>query len=305
MRRPRSAHLFMALLLGAGMLASGAPAKAALPGSSPTDTDRCANGKTARTWIKFGPHPIGLSHLAADNPCTTEWVLFYFHGASESDPYGLSVFVAPGQRINLKGAALAEWGLNNWWDEEYGSASLVAPNDACVTNYDHPTGGWTGYRGLLFKSATDVRNAPECGSPVPKYSAAHYTPAICPASDHQAGRESAVAWKTEGKKVVGLSIGNDCDDSWIAAWWKLDNGRTAALWMGPGTSADLWKTDFAKLPVKTKDGRVRVTTYFSDQAAAKAMTAADPKQRPFYYNGLIDWPAGGDTVRCSAGRKSC
>lgn len=287
------------LLVASALLVVTAPAKAALPSSSPTDKHRCANGKTARTWIKFGPHPIGLSRLAADNPCKTEWVLFYFHGASESDPYGLSVFVAPGQRINLDGVGLAEWGLSQWWDEEYGGASLVAPKDACVRNYDHPTGGWTGYHGLLFKSATDVRNAPECGQPIPKYSADHFAEMACPVS----GGTSYLAWKTEGKKVVKVALSNGCteDDNHMAiATWKLDNGRTVGVWAYPGQSLDIWKSEFGKLPVKTKDGRVRLTSYpYADEEDAGR---SDPKNRPFYYNGFLDRDG---TVSCGAGRKSC
>jgi hypothetical protein len=299
MQTLRPARPLVALLLAAGMLAVSAPAKAALPSSTPTGTHRCANGKTARTWIKFGPHPIGVSRLAADNPCKTEWVLFYFHGASESDPYGLSVFVAPGQRINLEGAALAEWGLNSWWDEEYGDASLVAPKDACVRNYDHPTGGWTGYRGLLFKSATDVRDAPECGQPIPKYSANHYVALPCPSPD---GHEIFLTYKTEGKKIVKVAVWNRyCTDwdRWAVAWWKLDNGRTVGVWVGPGEEIDLWKSDFGKLPVKSRDGRVRLTT--APAGAEDDAFRSDAKKRPFYYNGFVH----DDTVSCSAGKKSC
>ena len=300
---------WLVLLLTLGLVALSTPAQAALPSSTPTQKLRCANGKTAKAWIAFESEYGPMTRLAADNPCKGQWIEFLWIGESESDPYGRSFFVAPGQQFHWEGSALTEWMLDgSWggWDaNEFARTVLVSPNEACVSNYYGEENGWTGYEGLVLLSDKDVRNAPECGSPIPKYSASHFTPAVCPAGDYRAGRESAVTWKTEGKKVVASYIGNDCIDTWIAAWWKLDNGRTAALWIGPGTTADLWKTDFAKLPVNTKDGRVRVTTYYSDQAATKAFTTADPNKRPFYYNGLIDYPAGGDTVRCTAGKKSC
>jgi len=297
MEVPRPSRRSLALLLAAGMLALGAPAKAALPSSRPTDKHRCANGKTAKIWIRFG-YTDPLSHLAADNPCKSQWIVFTFPGGSESDPYGLSVFVAPGQRINLDGAALAEWGLNNWWEGEYSGTGLVGANDACVRNYDHPTGGWTGYGGFLFLSEKDVRDAPECGQPIPKYSANHRVALPCSSPDEG---ERYLTWKTEGRKIVKLAVRNGCteNEGWSIASWKLDNGRTVGVWVGPGEEIDLWKSDFGKLPVKTKDGRVRLTT--APAGDEDDAFRSDPKNRPFYYNGF----AHDDTVSCTAGKKSC
>ena len=83
------------------------------------------------------------------------------------------------------------------------------------------------------------------------------------------------------------------------AWWKLENGRTVGVWPYPGDSADLWKSEFAKLPVKSKDGRVHLTTYpYADEEDA---FRSDPKNRPFYYNGHLFF----DHATCSAGQKAC
>lgn len=294
----RTRRRSLVLLVTFAMLALSAPAKAALPSSSPTHKHRCANGKTAKTWIKFapdGPHGPEVARLAADNPCRGQWVQFSFSGESESDPYGLSLFVAPGQRLNWEGAALAEWGLADWLEEESGPTRLADSKDACVRNYQGDSGP-TGFDGILFFSDTDVRSAPECGQPTPKYSANRYAEMPCPSGDGT----SYLTWKTEGKKLVKLAMSNGCgEESFTIARWKLDNGRTVGLWIEPGRYTDLWKSDFGTLPVKTKDGRVLLTTYpVADEEDA---FRSDPKNRPFYYNGYVH----DDSVVCTAGQKSC
>ena len=297
MEVPRPSRRSLALLLAAGMLALATPAKAALPSSSPTDTHRCANGKTAKAWAKFGSS--GLARLAADNPCKGQWVAFSFTGQSASDPYGTRVFIAPGQRVNLEGADL-EWGLSQWGDENGGGSRLVDATNACVTNRYYPDSGWTGFNGLLFLSEKDVRDAPECGDPIPKYSANHRVALPCPSPDEH---EISLTYKTEGKKIVKLAVSDRfCKESerWAIAWWKLDNGRTVGVWVAPGEEIDLWKSDFGQLPVKSKDGRVRLTT--APAGDEDDAFRSDPKKRPFYYNGFIE---GDDTVSCTAGRKSC
>ena len=299
----RPSRRSLVLLLTLALLAAAAPANAALPSSTPTQKLTCANGKTAKAWITFASAGWEeVQSIAADNPCKGQWVTFDFEVPSETNRVGRSLMVAPGQRLNWDRAAVIEWGLGRWEKDDLNSISLVAAKDACVHNYSDDEFS-TNYDGMLFLSYKDVRKAPECGQPIPKYSATHFTNVTCPAGEPGAGRENWVKWKTEGKKIVGVAIDNDCFDNWIIAWWKLDNGRTAALWIGPHTSADLWKSDFATLPVKTIDGKVRVMT--SPESRIQDTFRSDPNKRPFYYNGLIDYNAGGDTVRCHAGKKSC
>jgi hypothetical protein len=299
----RPSRRSLVLLLTMALLALAAPANAALPSSTPTQKLRCANGKTAKAWATFAPDGWEeVTSVAADNPCKGQWVRFDFQVPSETQRVGRSLMVAPSQRLNWDRAAVLEWGLGHWEKDDLNSISLADAKDACVDNYSDDEFS-TNYDGILFFNAKDVRSAGECDQPVPKYSATHFSNVSCPSGDPGVGRENLVRWKTEGKKVAGVKVANSCFDYWIVAWWKLDNGRTAGMWIGPHTSADLWKSDFAKLPVKTKDGQVRVMTLPETELAGTF--GSNPKDLRFYYNGLIDFNAGGDTVRCHAGKKSC
>jgi len=294
MGRSHSWRRLAVVSLTLALVALGTPARAALPASPPSETHGCANGRTAKAWITFSEEQ-GVTLFAADNPCQGQWLEFAFPGLSASDPYGLFVFVAPGQRINWQGRTLGERGLTYWWEEEYAGTDLVAPKSTCVSNYEGPN-GMSGYSGLLIFSDKDVRNAPECGQPVPKYQADRYMRTSCPSDS--SGSIALGSWKTDGKKLIKLEIDNGCSGNWAIAWWQLANGRKVAVWVEPHGYADLWKSELAPLPTNMKDGRVYLGTDRSLGVDADNLGSKDPK-RPFYYTGV----ASGDHVRCSAGAK--
>lgn len=286
----------LVLLLTLGLVALNAPAKAALPTSSPTGKHRCANGKTAKDWLNFEQsdrQSPSLSRLAVDNPCKNQWFQVFFRGLSESSPYGLSVFIAPGQRFNWEGRFLSELGLDLWEEIEFESTGLVAPKSACVRNFEG-SDGWTGFRGLLIFNEKDVRNAPECGQPVPKYQADRMARVDCTSPDPN---YALAVWKTDTKKnLIKLAIyNNNCSAGWVIAWWELDNGRKVGVWVEPGEKTDLWLDELDGLPTKMKDGRVHIGTDRTLGVDVDDFGGSNPKKRPFYYNFVAngDHVAGG------------
>jgi hypothetical protein len=275
---PRKAIVTLILL---AMTALTAPrAGAALPKTAPSQTLRCANGKTAKVWTEYGAPYRRLSLLAAENPCKDRWLAMDWPGESESDPYGDTIFLAPGKRFNWDEPHLSEWGM---WEYEYedAGASLVLPKDACVSNYETEESGLTSFSGSLVYGYNDVRDAPECGQPPSKYGASRYASAQCPYDDNTA----SLTWKMDGKKVIKLEMRNDCSGGWAIAWWRLKNGRTQAVWIEPGVSADLWKSELDPIFTDTADGKVHFGMDADFGADWDDISHRDPKKRPFYYNG--------------------
>ena len=179
----RRSRRSLVLLLTLGLVALSAPAKAALPSSTPTQKLRCANGKTAKAWVTFAPDGWQeVTSVAADNPCKGQWVRFDFEVPSETQRVGRSLMVAPGQRLNWDRSAVLEWGLGLWEKDDLGPISLAAAKDACVDNSSDDEFS-TNYDGILFFNAKDVRSAPECGQPIPKYSPNHFAEMRCPAKE--------------------------------------------------------------------------------------------------------------------------
>lgn len=291
MRNSRPFVIALALIV----LAWAAPAEAALPTSPPSETLACANGKTAKAWMNYGAEYGLLSMLAVDNPCKGQWVELAWPGWSVSDPYGQWIYVAPGKRFNWDGPRLREWRATGEAGEFTG-ARLVAPGAACVRNYE-AANGWSSFNGKLVYSYDDVRAAPECGEPKPKYTAVRYKTIRCPSDQHTA----ELAWKVEGKKLVKLAADNSCSGRWAVAWWRLENGRTVGIWIEPGVPTDLWKAELDGLPTKTKDGNVSFALAQDLGADPGYAGVKDAKKRPFYYNGF----ASGDVVSCTAGQAKC
>jgi hypothetical protein len=285
-RRRSVASLTLALV------APISPAWAAWPEKPPTEIAPCADGKAAKVWTEYTRLSPRLIRLAAENPCADRWLKIDWPGMSVSDPYGTTVFLAPGGRIGWDTATIEELAAASY-EEEYIGIELVPAEAACVTNYD-ATNGWTSFSGLVVYSDRDVREAPECGQAVPIYGADRHARAACTFDDHSA----ELTWKTLGRRLIKLEVHNWCSGGWAVAWWRLANGRTVGVWIEPDGSADLWKAELDGLPTDTKDGRVYLGTDRSLGVGLEDIVRPDPTKRPFYYNGF----AAGDTVSCSAGR---
>lgn len=277
--------------LALALVASTAPALAALPDQSPTDTAHCADGQAVKVWTEYNSHYPELTRLAAENPCPDRWLMIDWPGQSVSDPYGRTVFLAPGQRFHWDAASVLEWGLYQY-EEDYAGIALVPESATCVQNYEAAS-GWSSYEGLLVYGDDDVKEAPECGQPVRIYEADRHGRAACPLSDTTA----TVTWKTLRQTLIKLEVRNWCSENWVVAWWRLANGRTVGVWVEPGGAVDLWKWELDAVPTTTKDRRVHLGTDRSLGVDVDEIGRPDPTRRPFYYNGF---PAG-DTVRCSAG----
>jgi hypothetical protein len=283
------------LTLSLALAGSAAPARAAaVPKAKPTSTHRCADGTTARAWVNFvvDPDELGdLTRIAVDNPCKKQWVSVRFPGTSVSDPYGSFVFVAPRQKINWEGRVLAEWFGWGWKQVEFGGTGLVEPKQACVKNFETDIGS-SSYQGLVALSDKDIRNAPECGDPVPKLPASRSARALCLGNSGPYGPASRLSWKVDGKRLVKLEVANDCSANWTIVWWELDNGRKVAVWVEPGDSTDLWMSELDGLPTKMEHTRVHLGFDRTLGVDADDFGGSNPKKRPFYYN----FTASGDRV---------
>jgi hypothetical protein len=283
------------------------PASAALPQTPPSQTVRCANGKTARVWedrvwdaYQADGSPdyesgSTITRLAGQNLCKSEWVEMSWSNGSESNASASFLWLAPGAKFNWDQAQFQRWGYPG---DDFGpfvgltEAKYVCRNQSGdpyrTDNSDGELGfasyGWTG----RVYGYSDVRSVPECGSKQKDQQHSQTKDLRCSPDQEHWWPYARLTWKMDGKKIIKIAVQNYCSESQGPAivWWRYKGG-TAAVWVYPGDYpngyADLWKSELKELPTKTTDGQVHFT---NDRAV----------QDDDIYTYV--WTASGDSLVC-------